>query len=72
MASDDYIHTRVGDDYEKIIQQDGVRTTICKNRYEILLTPTAELSEQQAMQQIREWIRWRNEKILRDAGAVPE
>lgn len=72
MANDDYIHIRTGPDYEKVVQQDGVRTTVCENRYEVLAQPTAEVSEQQAVQALREWIRRRNEKIMQGAGCVSE
>jgi hypothetical protein len=70
MANDDYIHIRTGPDYEKVVQQDGVRTTVCENRYEILASPTAEVSEQQAVQQLREWIRARNAKVMQGTGCV--
>jgi hypothetical protein len=70
MANDDYIHIRTGPDYEKVVQQDGVRTTVCENRYEILASPTAEVQEQQAVQQLREWIRARNAKVMQGTGCV--
>jgi hypothetical protein len=70
MANDDYIHIRTGPDYEKVVQQDGVRTTVCESRYEILASPTAEVSEQQAVQQLREWIRARNAKVMQGTGCV--
>lgn len=72
MAHDDYIHIKTGPDYEKVVQQDGVRTTVCENRYEVLAQPTAELSEQHAVQQLREWIRWRNAKVMQGIGSVSE
>jgi hypothetical protein len=72
MAHDDYLHIKVGPDYEKVIQSDGVRTTVCENRYEVLASPTAEVSEQHAVQNLREWIRWRNAKIMQVAGSVSE
>jgi hypothetical protein len=70
MADDDFIHISTG--YERIIQQDGVRTTVCENRYEVIAAPTAEVGEQQAVQQLREWIRARNAKIVRESGVMPE
>lgn len=70
--SDDYIHIRTGPDYEKVVQQDGVRTTVCYHRYEVLVQPTAEVSEQQAVQAFREWIRWRNAKVMQGTGCVSE
>jgi hypothetical protein len=70
MANDDYIHIKTGPDYEKVVQQDGVRTTVCENRYEVLASPTAEVSEQQAVSALREWIRLRNAKIMQGTGCV--
>ena len=70
MAHDDFIHIKAGADYEKIVQQDGVRTTVCENRYEVLASPTSEVPEQQAVQALREWIRWRNAKVMQLSGAV--
>lgn len=70
MAHDDYIHIKTGPDYEKVVQQDGVRTTVCENRYEVLASPTSEVSEQQAVQALREWIRGRNAKIMQGTGSV--
>jgi len=72
MAHEDYIHIKVGADYEKVIQQDGVRTTVCENRYEILAQPTGTVPEQQAVQQFREWIRARNAKVMQGVGCVSE
>lgn len=68
MENDDYILIDTGEDYSKIVQTDGVRTTVCANRFEILTSARAEINEQQAMQQLREWIKWRKEKELRLAG----
>jgi hypothetical protein len=72
MANEDYILVEAGEDYSKVIQTDGVRTTVCANRFEILTSARAEVQEQQAMQQLREWIRWRKEKELRSVGSLPE
>lgn len=72
MEHEDFIHISTGPDYEKVVQQDGVRTTVCENRYEVLASPTAEVSEQQAVQALREWIRGRNAKVMQGTGCVPE
>jgi hypothetical protein len=72
MANEDYILVNTGEDYSKVIQTDGVRTTVCANRFEILTSSRAEVQEQQAMQQLREWIRWRKEKELRVVGSLSE
>jgi hypothetical protein len=72
MANEDYILVETGEDYSKVIQTDGVRTTVCANRFEILTSARSEINEQQAMQQLREWVRWRKEKELRTAGSLSE
>jgi hypothetical protein len=72
MANDDYMLIEAGKDYSKIIQTDGVRTTVCANRFEVLTSARAEINEQQAIQQLREWIRWRREKELRESGDLSE
>ena len=70
MANDDYIHIITGENYEKVTQSDGVRTTVCANRFEIVAQPTSELYEQQALQALRDWIRWRNAKVVQLSGGV--
>ena len=72
MANEDYILVNADEDYSKVVQTDGVRTTVCANRFEILTSSRAEVQEQQALQQLREWIRWRKEKELRVVGSLPE
>jgi hypothetical protein len=72
MEDEDYILVNARQDYSKVVQTDGVRTTVCANRFEILTSARAEVQEQQAMQQLREWIRWRKEKELRTVGSLPE
>jgi hypothetical protein len=72
MANEDYILVNAGQDYSKVVQTDGVRTTVCANRFEILTSSRAEVQEQQAMQQLREWIKWRKEKELRSVGSMSE
>jgi hypothetical protein len=70
MANDDYIHIKTGEDYSKVVQTDGVRTTVCANRFEIITSARAEINEQQTIQQLREWIKWRREKELQLSGSV--
>ena len=72
MEDEDYILVNAGQDYSKVVQTDGVRTTVCANRFEILTSSRAEVQEQQAMQQLREWIKWRKEKELRSVGSMSE
>lgn len=71
MANDDYLLIEKGKDYSKIIQTDGVKTTVCANRFEVLTSAHAEINEQQTIQQLREWIKWRRDKELRESGDMP-
>ena len=68
----DFIHVTTGKDYEKITNINGVQTTVCANRLEIMCKPTAELHEEQILQAVREWVRWRNEKMLSQSGDMPK
>lgn len=72
MAHDDYIQIKTGEDYERVVQSDGVRTTVCANRFEIIAQPHCEVWEQQAVQHLREWIRTRRDKELQSTGGVPK
>lgn len=59
--------------YERVVQQDGVRTTLCRNRFEVVAVPGNDIWEQQAVQLFREWIKWRRQQEeLRQSGCVPE
>jgi len=62
----------MGYDNSKVIKKDGVCTTVCENRYEIVAQAGAEMSEQHAVQGLREWLRARNAKIVQDSGVVSE
>lgn len=68
----DYIHITTGKDYEKITNINGVQTTHCAHRFEIVCKPTAELHEEQVLQAVREWVRWRNAQVLQHVGDMPE
>lgn len=70
MEEASFVHIKTGVDYEKVLQQDGVRTTVCEHRYELLVNPLATVSEQQAVQALREWIRNRNAKVVQMSGPV--
>lgn len=70
MSEDSFIHIKTGTDYEKVLQHDGVRTTVCEHRYELLVNPLATVSEQHTIQALRDWIRRRNEKIVQLSGGV--
>lgn len=68
----DFIHVKTGEGYEKITHINGVQTTHCAHRFEIVCKPTSELHEEQVLQAVREWVRWRNAQMLSRAGCVPE
>ena len=69
--SDDFIHIKTGEDYEKITHINGVQTTHCANRFEIIAKPNAQVLEEDALHALREWIRWRNAQMLSGAGDMP-
>ena len=64
----DYIYTEAG--YQRVVQHDGVKTTIAANRFEVIATPGGDITEQNIVGLVREWIRWRKGQ-MRDAGRVP-
>lgn len=47
--------------YERTVNQTGVRVTICRNRFEILSQPHADLSERQLVQMLKEWMQRRKD-----------
>ena len=61
------------EDYTRVVHQDGVKTTVCLNKFEIIVAPGNDLWEQQAVQSLREWVRWRREQEdLRESRGVPK
>ena len=75
MASDDYVMVNVGDAYEKITNSAGVRTTVCKNRFEVLCQDRGEINEQHLVHELKAWIAKRRKAQVRDdedlSGPVP-
>jgi len=65
---DDFIYVEAG--YKRVIQRDGVKTTIAKNRFEIIAAPGGDITEQSVVALVREWVKWRKEQ-MRDSGGVP-
>lgn len=47
------------EDYKRIVHHDGVRITMCRNKFEIIAVPGGDIWEQQAVHMLREWIKWR-------------
>jgi len=57
--------------YQRIINMDGVRTTVCENRFEIATTTYAEINDQVAIQALKDWLRWRKEQAqLREPSSM--
>jgi hypothetical protein len=54
---EDFVYVEAG--RQRITQSDGVKTTVCDNRFEIVANPRSDVQEQQAVQALREWIRKR-------------
>ena len=46
-------------DDERVNPREGVVTTMCANRFEVLCQPNAEIAEQQVWQMYKEWVVWR-------------
>ena len=69
--SDDFIHATGGENYERITNMAGVKTTICKNRFEVVCQPHAEVNEQRAIDDLKAWIAKRRDEEMLDAGGVP-
>lgn len=65
---DDFIYVEAG--YKRVVQHDGVKTTIAQNRFEVISTPGGDINEQHVVSLVREWVRWRKEQ-MRDPGGVP-
>jgi hypothetical protein len=59
------------DTYRKVLHIDGTRITLSDQRFELSATVGNEIGEQQAVQRLREWIRWRKaQEELRESGLV--
>lgn len=59
MKNDDFYYLQTGAAYQKVISREGVRITICENRFEVVCQPKTEVWEQQVVQMLREWIKSR-------------
>ena len=58
------IEIRTWVNFEKTIHKDGVKITVSDGRFEVSAIPSAKIPEQQAIQQLRDWIRERNKNIV--------
>jgi hypothetical protein len=60
MSEGDFLYVdQTEQSYQRIVNMDGVRTTVCENRFEIATLATAEVNEQVAIHALKDWLRWR-------------
>ena len=73
MSNEDYMYIEQTERaYVKVVNLDGVKTTISSNRFEISVQANTEIWEQLAVQHLRDWIRWRKEQEeLRESRDMP-
>jgi hypothetical protein len=67
----DYLYISGGEDYERVTHVAGVKTTICKNRFEVICADRAEVNEERAVAEFKSWIK-RREAEMREPGPVSE
>jgi hypothetical protein len=72
MKDGDYMYVeQTENSYQRIINMDGVRTTVCENRFEIATSTHAEINEQVALQTFKDWLRWRKQQAeLREPSGM--
>jgi hypothetical protein len=61
-----------GEEYGRVTQHAGVKTTICKNRFEIICRERAEVNEQVTIKELKDWLAKRKQDAMRDNGNMPE
>ena len=69
---EDYMLIKMGENYEKGTSHAGVRTTVCKNRFEILCRDRAEVNEKTAVDELKAWLAKRRQEEMRESGDMPE
>ena len=52
-----------GESYLKVTHSDGVRTTICENRFEVIALPESEINEQATVLALRQWLQSRKKIV---------
>lgn len=68
---DEYYMSKIdGDEYERVTQHAGVKTTICKNRFEVLCRDRGEINEQSILQEFKAWLNRRKQDALREDGCM--
>ena len=71
MENEDFMYVHSVEDYYRVVQVAGVRTTVSKTKFEVIAPELSDLWEQQVIELLRDWISWRK-KNLRDPGDLPE
>ena len=72
MKEEEYYMYKVdGDEYERVTQHAGVKTTICKNRFEVICRDRAEVNEQATIAELRAWLSRRRDDAVREDGDMP-
>ena len=73
MSNEDYMYYQKDKDkYSRTLHLDGVRLTVTNNTFEISVHDNTEIWEQLAVQNLREWIKWRKEQAeMRELRIVP-
>jgi hypothetical protein len=72
MSNEDYMYyERTEGKYSRTLHLDGVRLTVTNNTFEISVHDNTEIWEQLAVQNLREWIKWRKEQAeMREPRSV--
>lgn len=71
--SEEYMMSVVmGEDYERITNIAGVKTTVCKNRFEIVCQNRGEVNEAVAVAELRAWINKRRQEEMRESRDMPK
>lgn len=72
MSEGDFLYVeQTEQSYQRIVNMDGVRTTVCENRFEIATLINAEVNEQIAIHALKDWLKWRRHQAqLREPSGV--
>lgn len=68
---EDHMEIKGGENYERVTSQAGVRTTVCRNRFEVLCRDRAEVNEKFVIEELKAWLAKRREAEMREFGGVP-
>ena len=73
MSNEDYMYYQKDkENYSRVLHLDGVRIAVSNNSFEISVHDNTEIWEQLAIQNLREWIKWRKDQAeMREPRSVP-